>query len=111
MQMAIPKEKLDQLEKTLREDKKRIEEKLKVLQDMDFGDSPGLDNEEADETEEMANKLGTIETLKDRLDNIDAALQRMADGKYGLCTNCGQEMEVEILEASPEGALGRECKK
>lgn len=94
----------------LLEDKKRITENIASLQNMDFGNSPGRDNEEADETEEMANKLGTIEALKERVSGIDGALKRIADGTYGKCDGCGGEIELEVLEASPEGVLCKECK-
>lgn len=99
-----------ELEEMLRQDKSRIEEKLKVLRDMDFGNSPGRDNEEADETEEMSNKLGTIKALEGRVSDIEASLKRIADGAYGICLQCGKDIELEVLVADPEGALCKECK-
>lgn len=32
---------------------------------------------------------------------IDAALQRVADGSYGLCTDCGQSIATARLHANP----------
>lgn len=36
------------------------------------------------------------------LDAIDAALQRIADGVYGVCVDCGQIIPVARLHATPE---------
>lgn len=35
------------------------------------------------------------------LADIDAAAQRLADGRYGICTTCGVEIAVERLDALP----------
>lgn len=32
---------------------------------------------------------------------IDEALERMDDGEYGVCVNCGQEVQPKRLEAVP----------
>lgn len=109
--MNIEPTKLQELKETLLSEKARIQENIGVLQkDLDFGDSPGMDNEEADESEEAANELNTIQTLQDRIVNIDAALQRMEAGTYGVCEDCGQDIDLALLEANPESAVCRDCK-
>jgi len=45
------------------------------------------------------------------LAEIDAALQRIEDGTYGICTNCGREISVERLEAYPWASLCIDCKR
>jgi len=35
------------------------------------------------------------------LESIDAALERIEDGKYGKCVNCGQPIQEKRLEAVP----------
>ena len=110
--MTIPKEKLEQLKQTLLEEKGRIQENIKVLRkNMDLGDSPGMDNEEADESEEADNELGAIEVLKERIVNMDVALGKMESGTYGACEDCGENIELELLEVNPESAVCRECKE
>jgi len=109
--MAISKDKLDQFKTTLMEEKERIEGNIKSLgEDVDFGDSPGLDNEEADEGEEAANKLANITSLKESVANIDIALAKMDSNTYGVCEKCGEEIELELLEVNPESAVCRKCK-
>jgi RNA polymerase-binding protein DksA len=45
------------------------------------------------------------------LAEIDAALQRIESGTYGICTNCGKEIPVQRLEASPAASLCIDCKR
>ena len=42
---------------------------------------------------------------------IDAALKRMDEGAYGICTNCGREIPAERLEAYPWASLCIDCKR
>lgn len=37
----------------------------------------------------------------DEIRDIDLALQRLAEGSYGICIDCGQEIDPERLEANP----------
>jgi len=109
--MTISKDKLDQLKNALMGEKVRIEKNMKVLEkDLDFGDSPGLDNEEADESEEAANEFNTMDMLKSRVNKIENALAKMESGKYGICEDCGEEIELELLEVNPESTSCKECK-
>jgi DnaK suppressor protein len=43
-----------------------------------------------------------LEMKSDRLDQIEAALQRIERGDYGLCTRCGEQINPKRLEAMPE---------
>jgi RNA polymerase-binding protein DksA len=43
------------------------------------------------------------------LANIDAALARIDDGTYGVCTNCGKPIAEERLEARPWADLCIDC--
>ena len=40
---------------------------------------------------------------------IDAALQRIEDGRFGICVRCGQPMSRERLDAVPHAALCMNC--
>ena len=42
-----------------------------------------------------------IRQAEARLEEIDGALARVADGTYGLCAVCGREIPEERLEARP----------
>ncbi len=41
--------------------------------------------------------------------DIDAALARMDDGAYGLCTTCGDEIAIGRLQARPQAPLCINC--
>jgi DnaK suppressor protein len=44
------------------------------------------------------------------LSKIDAALQKIEDGAYGACINCGEEIGVKRLRARPVAELCIDCK-
>lgn len=44
------------------------------------------------------------------VDEIDAALEKIATGKYGICENCGQLIAKARLEALPYARLCIACK-
>jgi RNA polymerase-binding transcription factor len=45
------------------------------------------------------------------LADIDAALKRIDDGTYGVCTNKGEQIPVERLEARPWATLCIDCQR
>jgi RNA polymerase-binding protein DksA len=54
-------------------------------------------------------------TLEDaeaeHLAHIDAALERIEDGTFGICENCGKPIQRERLEAMPWVTLCIDCKR
>jgi len=45
------------------------------------------------------------------ISEIDAALQRIESGDYGVCASCGREIPRERLEANPWASLCIDCKR
>jgi RNA polymerase-binding transcription factor len=45
------------------------------------------------------------------LAEIDAALERIEDGTYGTCSNCGKPIAPERLEARPWATLDIDCQR
>jgi RNA polymerase-binding transcription factor len=43
------------------------------------------------------------------LSEIDAALQRLADGSYGICEHCGEQIPWERLDVLPETRFCSPC--
>jgi RNA polymerase-binding transcription factor DksA len=61
-------------------------------------------NEEADQIEELAERVGIEGILEERLGNVNKALERIKDGTYGFCTEktTGKHsIETKRLEANP----------
>lgn len=61
-------------------------------------------------TAERTEVIGLVESLKSMLDEVDAALARVADGTYGTCADCGKDIGAARLEFRPESILCVECK-
>jgi RNA polymerase-binding transcription factor len=101
-------------------ERQRVEHALGTLRD----EHPGSIDDEVEEvaatdhfTETAAATLGReIDyTLGDSasqvISEMDAALQRIDDGTYGTCTNCGREIPSDRLEANPWASLCIDCKR
>ena len=66
--------------------------------DSNFADSSQVTAERGE-----AERLAT--ELRESLDEVEAALQRLADGTYGLCEVCGKPIGSARLEAMPAARL------
>jgi len=80
----------------------------------DAGEETAYDNHLADTaTETYDRELDyTLEENSEHvLADIEAALKRIEEGTYGICTNCGKPIAVERLEALPWATLCIDCKR
>jgi len=55
--------------------------------------------------------VATVGDLEFQLQAIDAALQRIAEGTYGTCRDCGQPIPIERLEALPAATRCITCER
>ena len=114
--MSLTEEQLNHFKQRLEGERASLEEDLRhvgrknprVSGDWEVKDpSEGADvGDEADAAEAeraFANTAAIEENLEAELERVRAALQRIKDGTYGRCTNCGGEREIplERLEAYP----------
>jgi DnaK suppressor protein len=53
--------------------------------------------------------LSLLGNEKDALDQIEAAIERIGDGSYGLCETCGVKIPKARLEAIPYAAQCVRC--
>jgi RNA polymerase-binding protein DksA len=58
-----------------------------------------------------AGRISMVEQLEEQLDDIEQALQRIEDGTYGECNNCGKSIMPERLEALPSADLCIDCQR
>ncbi|MDO8493905.1 MAG: RNA polymerase-binding protein DksA [Deltaproteobacteria bacterium] len=76
------------------------------------------------QTEELADEIDLASSeasqslnlrLRDRervlLKKIESTLQKIEDGKFGVCENCGEEISLKRLEARPVTDLCIRCKE
>ena len=109
----------EQFRGVLLEERTRVQAALENLREEtagtlydDAGEESAYDNHLADTaTETYDRELDyTLEENSEQiLGEIDAALKRIEDGTYGICTNRGEQISVERLEALPWATLCIDC--
>ena len=70
----------------------------------DGATAPDFDENFADSAQvaaELGENMSLAVALRDQLADIEGALQRLDDGTYGLCSECGKEISPARLEAMP----------
>ena len=78
------------------------------------GEEVAFDNHLADtatETYDRELDYSLEENSEHVLADIDAALKRIEDGTYGICTRRGEEIPVERLAARPWATLCIDCQR
>ena len=85
----------DELQRTLN----RLERSMKTNGN---GKPPELD-------QGAVGRLSRIEAIQNQLDQVSAALQRIENGSYGLCTSCREPIRFERLVVFPETRTCNGC--
>jgi len=99
------------MEKLQKEEQHLLFDLREIEKNKNFGDDVDDFEEKTDETEEMANTLGVKHSLDSQLAEVRSAIERLNAGTYGVCTKCGRDIELAVLEAFPSSALCKECKR
>ncbi|HMM29082.1 MAG: TraR/DksA C4-type zinc finger protein [Chloroflexota bacterium] len=87
------------------------------LADMDASDDlteggTGYTNHPADDGTAVHDQQinhSTYQAAQDRLREVEDALARYEAGTYGICENCGQEIDIARLEAIPYTRVCLRC--
>ena len=96
--------------------KAQLEERLKVLRARMEGIEEELESHLSSDWEELAVERESEEVLEgmgvsaqheSRM--IEAALERIEDGTYGVCATCGQDISEERLDVVPFTPFCRSC--
>ena len=108
---------LDKIRSRLKSERKRLQTELEQLQasaqpaEVRREGSPfGKREEEATESFELEKRLALEKQIKEKLNEVEHALDKFAQGTYGLCDVCGQPIDPARLEALPEANLCLSCK-
>ena len=94
-----------QLEERLAELQKRLVSIKRDVTKSHSGDSAEQAQER--ENDEVVDAIGNETAQSIRV--VTAALERIADGSYGVCENCGEEIAEGRLEAIPEATRCVNC--
>ncbi len=75
--------------------------------DVDYGDGFA---DAAAATAERSEVLGIVENLTKLLADVDQAMEKVEDGTYGLCKECGKEIGAARMEFRPTSRYCVDCK-
>src|SRR3989344_5260778 len=120
----MDKQLINELKNKLEKEKTASEEQLKTFAEKDpelkgdwdskfpkfNGEFGGAALESAaDEVEEYGNRLPMEHSLENRLQNINLALEKIKQDKYGKCEKCGKKIDESRLRVSPEAKYCMKC--
>ncbi len=88
--------------------------KLEQLENSKQIDAPGTgySNHQADDATMVYDQTvdaSTFNSVKNRLRQIEESIARHEAGTYGICENCGNEIDIARLEALPYTSLCMRC--
>jgi DnaK suppressor protein len=110
--MMLSAEKIDMYRKRLEEERLKLLAQIKETEKPeDFGGDVDDFDEERDEATDFSNQVAISQSLKNRVNEIDGALNRMEMGTYGLCEQCNRPISEEMLKTVPETKLCENCKR
>jgi len=55
------------------------------------------------------NDVGVVDSLNASAERVERALAKLAEGTYGVCDVCGNEIPAARLEAQPESGVCVTC--
>lgn len=110
---------IQKMQSILIADKERLEKELAKLEGGEGADGedsrfPDYGNSEEDNALEVADYEANISIesdLKKSLRDVDAALDRIDSGEYGICKYCKKPIEDKRLIARPTSSACITCKK
>jgi RNA polymerase-binding transcription factor DksA len=65
----------------------------------------------SDVTEQRSRDYAIKQILEQEADQIQEAMQRKSDGRYGICESCGRPISKERLKARPEAVFCIDCQR
>jgi DnaK suppressor protein len=109
----MKKKELDEFKVLLVEEKGKILKHLTDLsessgQELDLTTGDSVDIASLEINQNNLTKIGKRESFL--LKKIEHALQKIADGTYGTCESCGEQIAIPRLKARPVAQLCIDCK-
>ena len=101
------------LQDLLQQRRQELAEELEQLtKPPEAGSSIGFGKRVGDGTTEAVERFATTATARSiaaSLKDVDRALEKLAEGTYGRCDDCGEEIPAARLEAMPAKVTCVEC--
>lgn len=107
----------------LAEERRFLSERIEMINETGLGgtsqgdqiqEDSTIDNHPADLGSEMFERekdLGLLTNNQRRQRDVDIALERMDSGLYGICEDCGTQIDTARLEVSPSASTCIECQR
>jgi RNA polymerase-binding protein DksA len=93
---------------SLRQSIERLGDSERTLTASQAEETGGQANVATDLVEEEID-IALESAARKKLAEVDAALQRIANGTYGICANCGKPISIDRLRAVPWTTLCLDC--
>jgi RNA polymerase-binding protein DksA len=103
----------NQLRALLLSERDQLENRVKGFRRDQAAEALAVPGDEMDRAKSMLDvetHASLIARAEDQLLQIDSALQRVDDGRYGICVKCGEEISLARLEALPFTPYCVDCK-
>lgn len=116
--MALNEKDLKKFEEILIEQKNKLEEELGRIAkptskegdyEANYEDMGDDRDENASEVEEYVDNVALENNLEEQLKGINIALEKIKNGTYGICEECGADISLERLEANPSARRCMQC--
>jgi DnaK suppressor protein len=110
---ARDQERQAMLRQMLEERRREIHEKLRSLRETLPAEVVEVRDPEERSVADFVQEVdfALMEMKSATLSKIDEALQRLGEGRYGVCADCGQEIAEARLQAVPFASLCRDCQE
>jgi len=116
--MALDEKILEELKQKLLAGKARLEKELGIIGEptgtqgdykTKFEEIGSESDENASEVEEYIDNLALKDNLEKQLEGFNKALEKMKNGNYGVCEECGGEINIERLKIHPSARRCMKC--
>ncbi len=107
------REKLEAQLVKLQADLATIEKSLDLKNRTDVA-RPGFGKRVGDYTSEVIERTtreGSAQNLRTMIAEVERAIERVDEGTYGFCVDCGQPINPERLEVKPSATQCIDCKR
>lgn len=107
-------ERIERLRGYLLEQQANLQQQLVSLSNAAQEANVGLGNHMAEDATAAFDQATTVSLRRSHqraLQEVEAALQRMAAGTYGKCERCGDEIDFARLKAMPQATLCMTCQR
>jgi DnaK suppressor protein len=106
-------QRVEKLRRVLKQGREALYERVKSSRrdsNLEALSTPGDAMDVAKSLADAEINASIIERAEEQLAQIDSALARLDDGRYGICIECGEEIPIERLQAIPSAIYCVACK-